>query len=460
MAELRIALNSGTPSGVGNNEVVVYPDSNGLLNVLGPDGVPKTVLTDNTTLNDITVSGALTKTGTAVTPNIGLGLATTTEDGAMSNTDKQLLEGATADPDINTLVKRDNTGSFEAATITANLFEGPSTSTQLIPSLTGAITSNGTSNVTVLTDGYITHNHIAANADIELSKLATDPLARSNHTGTQVYTTISNFNAGVDNYLTTNKITTDDISPSAGITMTQLSLDPTNRTNHTGPHPASALDGLATEVNSIINTYLVNNPISTVQIAADAVTIDKLNFNPLDRTTHTGNMPAGNIAGLDSTVRGYISGSDAIEYNSATGQFSLDVDTGSLKYTSSGLGISDTYVLPVSQGGTGETTKAKASHSLVDITTINTNTTLSDSSKHILAVTSATNLDITLPPANGDVRKYYIKKKSAANVLNINTDGTDTIEGQSSLTLNGQYDYVILQNDESNLWVMWGSSIT
>lgn len=42
-------------------------------------------------------------------------------------------------------------------------------------------------------DGSITNVKVAANAAIALSKLATDPLARANHTGTQTSTTISDF---------------------------------------------------------------------------------------------------------------------------------------------------------------------------------------------------------------------------------------------------------------------------
>lgn len=45
--------------------------------------------------------------------------------------------------------------------------------------------------------GWISDGHIAANAGIALSKLATDPLARANHTGTQPASTISDFDAQV-----------------------------------------------------------------------------------------------------------------------------------------------------------------------------------------------------------------------------------------------------------------------
>lgn len=48
-----------------------------------------------------------------------------------------------------------------------------------------------------ITPGFITNVHIAANAAIALSKLATDPLARANHTGTQLAASISDFDLQV-----------------------------------------------------------------------------------------------------------------------------------------------------------------------------------------------------------------------------------------------------------------------
>ena len=43
----------------------------------------------------------------------------------------------------------------------------------------------------------IVNANIKSSAGIVLSKLAVDPLARANHTGTQVHTTISDFDTGV-----------------------------------------------------------------------------------------------------------------------------------------------------------------------------------------------------------------------------------------------------------------------
>lgn len=48
--------------------------------------------------------------------------------------------------------------------------------------------------------GVFTNSDISATAGIELSKLATDPLARANHTGTQLASTISDFETTVKTY--------------------------------------------------------------------------------------------------------------------------------------------------------------------------------------------------------------------------------------------------------------------
>lgn len=457
MAELRINLNSTTPSGVGVNEIVLYPTNNngGELNVIGPDGQPKRLLTDLTTLNNITVSGALSKTGTATVPNISLAPASITQDGAMSKFDKQLLEQATEDNIENSLVKRDNEGNFTAEVITASLFSGPSSSTQLIPALSGAITSNGTTNTTTLSPNVINNSNINVGAGIELSKLAVNPLDRVNHTGSQTYTTISNFNVGVSAYLDNNKITNQQISSTAGILISQLAVDPLNRSNHTGPNPASDLDNLDVEVGPIINNYLTNNPVNNLQLADSSVSLTKLSFNPLDRTTHTGLMPAASISNFNERVYQGLSGVNAVAFNNTNGEFSLNLDSNSLKYTASGLGVSDTYVAAVANGGTGKTNKTEAAQNLQSITTLTTNTTLSASHQHLVVITTSGDIDLTLPNANGAIVKYFIKKGSADNLLRVLCNGSDTIEDNPIITLSNKYDYVVIQNDGNNLWVVW-----
>ena len=65
-----------------------------------------------------------------------------------------------------------------------------------------------------IVNGAIINDDINANAAIALSKLATDPLARANHTGTQLASTISNF----DTQVRTSKVT-DLAAPTGSFSM-------------------------------------------------------------------------------------------------------------------------------------------------------------------------------------------------------------------------------------------------
>lgn len=65
----------------------------------------------------------------------------------------------------------------------------------IVAQLTGDVTTDGTSNVTTIGANKVLNSHLAGS--ISLSKLATDPLARANHTGTQTASTISDFDTQV-----------------------------------------------------------------------------------------------------------------------------------------------------------------------------------------------------------------------------------------------------------------------
>ena len=83
------------------------------------------------------------------------------------------------------------------------------------PTFTGTVTlPTGTVTSTMIADGTIVNADINASAAIALSKLATNPLARANHTGTQTASTISDF----DTQVSTSKIT-DLTAPTSSFSM-------------------------------------------------------------------------------------------------------------------------------------------------------------------------------------------------------------------------------------------------
>jgi len=164
---------------------------------------------------------------------------------------------ATASNSGSAIVSRDSSGNFSAGTITAsltgNVTGNASTATTLATArdfqITGdveasAVSFNGSGNVTLNTSiatGVIVNADINASAaiaktkisgtaitaadtgtvtntmlagSIDNSKLATDPLARANHTGTQLASTISNF----DTQVRTSKVT-DLAAPTGSFSM-------------------------------------------------------------------------------------------------------------------------------------------------------------------------------------------------------------------------------------------------
>lgn len=179
--------------------------------------------------------------------------------------------------------------------------------------LTGDVTGTGTGSIaTAIGAGVIVNADINASAGIALSKLASDPLARANHTGSQTASTISDFNEAVDdraadllvggtnitltyndaaNTLTINStgggvsdgdkgdivvsgggtvwsidagvIVDADISASAAIANSKLATDPLARANHTGTQTASTISDFAAAVAAEI-------PTSTVTMTSDA----------------------------------------------------------------------------------------------------------------------------------------------------------------------------------------------
>ena len=185
--------------------------------------VTSTMIANGTIVNaDINASAAIDKTkisGTAITAG---------DTGTVTST--MIADGTIVNGDINSAAaiaysKLNLTGSITSSDIVdGTITNGDISATAAIAKtkldLGGTITSAD------IVDGTIVNSDISASAGIALSKLATDPLARANHTGTQTASTISDF----DTQVRTSKVT-DLAAPTGSFSMNSQKItslaDPT-----------------------------------------------------------------------------------------------------------------------------------------------------------------------------------------------------------------------------------------
>jgi len=143
--------------------------------------------------------------GAAIAANKIAGTAITAADtGTVTST--MIADGTIVNADINASAAIDKTKISGTAVTLAD---------------SGTVTSG------MIADGTIVNADISSSAAIALSKLATDPLARANHTGTQLANTISNF----DTQVRTSRL--DQMAaPTADVSLNSKKitnlLDPTN----------------------------------------------------------------------------------------------------------------------------------------------------------------------------------------------------------------------------------------
>lgn len=100
-----------------------------------------------------------------------------------------------------------------------------------------------------------------------------------------------------------------------------------------------------------------------------------------------------------------------------------------------------------------------AQHS--SISTFNTYTsdqTLTSANGYVLCDATSGNITITLPAASSR-KKFHIKKiDSSVNTVSISRAGSDTIEGNTSLSLAAQYESYTLYNDGVSTWYIEGNT--
>jgi hypothetical protein len=351
--------------------------------------------------------------GGAATLNVGTSAGTVAagDDARLSDTrtpsdssvtSAKIADGAIVNADINAaaaialsklatdpLARANHTGTQAMATIS----DAGNAATKNVGTTTGTVAAGDDSRFTdqrtptdnsvtsaKIADGAIVNADVNAAAAIALSKLATDPLARANHTGTQVMATISDAGgaatknvgtsagtvaAGDDSRFTDTRTPTDntvtsakivdgtivnaDISAAAGIVLSKLATDPLARANHTGTQLMATISdagGAATKNvgtsagtvaagddsrftdtrtptdNSVTSAKIVDGTIVDADIGGSAaIALSKLATNPLARANHTGTQLASTISDLSTAV-------DTAGYGAWTDIASLGTNTG------------------------------------------------------------------------------------------------------------------------------------
>lgn len=110
-----------------------------------------------------------------------------------------------------------------------------------------------------------------------------------------------------------------------------------------------------------------------------------------------------------------------------------------------GLGVTPISTLDVANGSFG-----------AGLTAVSANTTLDVTHFTVLVDASGGAKTITLPAASGALRRIYNIKKtdSSANVVTIDGNASETIDGALTVLLNTQYDVVRIQCDSSNWYII------
>lgn len=93
---------------------------------------------------------------------------------------------------------------------------------------------------------------------------------------------------------------------------------------------------------------------------------------------------------------------------------------------------------------------------VLNVTTITSSTTLTDSQTVVLCDATAGPITVTLPKTAGrDGRSYYIKKiDGTGNAVTVDGDGTETIDDSSTKVITSQYDAVTIVSDGTEWWIL------
>jgi hypothetical protein len=414
--------------------------------------------TNTQTLTNKTISAASNTISEIANANIAAGAAIAdTKLGTISTANKvqNSATTATSSNSGSAIVSRDSSGNFSAGTITAaltgNVTGNASTATTLATGRdfqitgdveAGAVSFNGSGNVTLNTSiatGVIVNADINASAaiaktkisgtaitaadtgtvtnamlagSIDNSKLATDPLARANHTGTQLASTVSDF----DTQVRTSKVT-DLAAPTGSFSMNSQKI--TNLATPTSNTDASTKAYVDTSITNLIDG--APGTLDTLNEIAAALA-DQSNFSDTV-VLKAGSTMSGNLAMGTNKVTGM--GDPTSAQDAATKNY---VDTAAI--APSNLTGVITSVGPAtsiaSQTGTGSTFVVQ------DTPTLTT---------PVLGVATATSINGTTIPSSATLVKtadttLLVPSQTGQSGKYLTTDGTasswDTVSSGSA----------------------------
>lgn len=356
-------------------------------------------------------------------------------------------------------------------------------------------------------EGTITNADINAAAAIALSKLATDPLARANHTGTQTASTISDF----DTQVQTNSI--DELADAAA----DVGMGGFKITGLGGPSSSSDaatksyVDGIAA---GLVDYKASVRAVATSNITLSGLqTIDGVSVVASDRVAVTG-QTTGSENGLYTASAGtWVRTTDADTSAEVTAGMYFAVEEGTTYSDSVWLLVTDNPItlnttslsfieLPTVQdlvagagitksgntinvgAGTGITVNADdvaidtavvprlgAANSftstndfsgaatftggvVLNVATDADNHTASmpaDSGKFFIMTATGGPATITLPASHTAGQHVYVKRNHASNSVFVATADTDTIDGSSSdLELTQDQETALIVSDGTN----------
>ena len=215
--------------------------------------------------------------------------------------------------------------------------------------ITDALTTSSALNADLLTAGTLPIARIAA-ASVTNDKLATNPLARANHTGTQAWITLTGTPTTVSGYGITDAVTRN-ASGNVGIGNTA----PTEKLDVTGNAKVSGTltvagqtvlttNGSGTNLTALDASKITIGNLPAARIAAGTLPLTSLATNPLARANHTGTQDwATTISGKPTTTTGY-GITDAVTRN-ASGNVGIGASATALSSAWKGTGVfgQDTY---------------------------------------------------------------------------------------------------------------------